>query len=119
MSAIPLHLQRRFEQKWAARFSPPPAAVNAPKNVGPKATPTTPTGRRGARQMPKKSPPGRDRQLPVRGDGNDPTCGYRKVVCQAAVVRRKVPCRRRKRPAASRWYDGGAARTIVRTTRAR
>jgi hypothetical protein len=57
MSAIPLHLQRRFEQKWAARFGPPPAAINAPKNVGSKATPATPTGRRGARQRPKK--PGR------------------------------------------------------------
>jgi hypothetical protein len=44
MSAIPLHLQRRFEQKWAARFGPPPAAMNAPKNVGSKATPATPTG---------------------------------------------------------------------------
>jgi len=32
MSAIPLHLQRRFEQKWAARFVPPVASV-APKSI--------------------------------------------------------------------------------------
>jgi hypothetical protein len=36
MSAIPLHLQRRFEQRWAARFVPADAA--APKRIGPKAT---------------------------------------------------------------------------------
>jgi hypothetical protein len=32
MSEIPLHLQRRFEQRWAARFVPPVAAV-APKSI--------------------------------------------------------------------------------------
>jgi hypothetical protein len=33
MSGIPLHLQRRFEQRWAARFvSPIPSA--APKSIG-------------------------------------------------------------------------------------
>jgi hypothetical protein len=32
MSAIPLHLQRRCEQRWAARFVPPVAAV-APKSI--------------------------------------------------------------------------------------
>jgi hypothetical protein len=32
MSEIPLHLQRRFEQRWAARFVPPVAAV-APKTI--------------------------------------------------------------------------------------
>jgi hypothetical protein len=32
MSAIPLHLQRRFEQRWAARFVPP-AAPTAPKSI--------------------------------------------------------------------------------------
>jgi hypothetical protein len=37
MSAIPLHLQRRFEQKWAARFVPPVAAV-APKSIASKDT---------------------------------------------------------------------------------
>ena len=33
MSDIPLHLQRRFEQRWAARFVSPvaPAAPAAPK----------------------------------------------------------------------------------------
>jgi hypothetical protein len=31
MSAIPLYLQRKFEQRWAARFAPPaaPAARNS------------------------------------------------------------------------------------------
>ena len=33
MSAIPLRLQRRFEQRWASRFTLP-AASNAPKKVG-------------------------------------------------------------------------------------
>jgi hypothetical protein len=32
MSAIPLHLQRRFEQRWTARFVPPVASV-APKSI--------------------------------------------------------------------------------------
>jgi hypothetical protein len=36
MSAIPLHLQRRFEQRWAARFVSP-AASAAPKSIGLKA----------------------------------------------------------------------------------
>ena len=34
MSAIPLDLQRRFEQRWAARFVRADAA--APKSIGPK-----------------------------------------------------------------------------------
>jgi hypothetical protein len=58
MSAVPHHLQRRFEQKWAARFGPPPAAINAPKNVGSKAAPAPPAGRRGVRQKPKETPAG-------------------------------------------------------------
>jgi hypothetical protein len=32
MSSIPLHLERRFEQRWAARFVPP-AASTAPKSL--------------------------------------------------------------------------------------
>jgi hypothetical protein len=59
MSAIPLHLQRRFEQRCASRFTLPVAA-NAPKNVGTKAAPST-TGRRAPRQRPKKNPPGVNR----------------------------------------------------------
>jgi hypothetical protein len=55
MSAIPLHLQRRFEQRWASRFTLP-AASNAPKNVRAKAAQST-TGRRAPRQRPKKNPP--------------------------------------------------------------
>jgi hypothetical protein len=34
MSAIPLHLQRKFEQRWAARFASPAA----PKSTGLKGT---------------------------------------------------------------------------------
>jgi hypothetical protein len=33
MGAIPVHLERRFEQKWASRFRPQTGAV-ASKNVG-------------------------------------------------------------------------------------
>ena len=29
MSAIPLHIQRRFEQRWAARFVPPVALISS------------------------------------------------------------------------------------------
>jgi len=36
MAAIPLHLQRKFEQRWAARFSSP-AASAVPKSKGLKA----------------------------------------------------------------------------------
>jgi hypothetical protein len=32
MNDIPLHLQRRFEQRWAARFVPP-ATSTAPKRL--------------------------------------------------------------------------------------
>jgi hypothetical protein len=35
MSRIPLHLQRKFEQRWAARF---PAASAALKSIGVKGT---------------------------------------------------------------------------------
>jgi hypothetical protein len=34
MSGIPLHLQRRFEQRWAARFVPPVATGASPKSIG-------------------------------------------------------------------------------------
>jgi hypothetical protein len=37
MSAIPIHVQRRFEQRWASRFALPVAAT-ASKKVGTKAT---------------------------------------------------------------------------------
>jgi hypothetical protein len=36
MSELPVHLQRRFEQRWASRFAVPVAA-SAPKNTGMKA----------------------------------------------------------------------------------
>jgi hypothetical protein len=37
MGAIPLHLQRKFEQRWAARFALPVASA-APKSIGLKGT---------------------------------------------------------------------------------
>ena len=37
MSGIPLHLQRRFEQRWAAKYASPVASV-APKSIGLKDT---------------------------------------------------------------------------------
>ncbi|SHH20316.1 hypothetical protein [Bradyrhizobium erythrophlei] len=54
MSIIPLDLQRRFEQRWAARFGSVviPAAT---KNVGLKGPPAN-MGR--ALQKPKKNQPG-------------------------------------------------------------
>jgi hypothetical protein len=53
MSDIPVHLQRRFEQRWAARFGPP-APSTAPKNLDLK---------RAVHKLPrlqkqKKNPPG-------------------------------------------------------------
>ena len=35
MSAFPVHIQRRFEQRWAARFLPPLASA-APKSADSK-----------------------------------------------------------------------------------
>jgi len=43
MSAIPLHIQRRFEQRWAARLVPPVALIPL-KSLVPK--PAAPTSRR-------------------------------------------------------------------------
>jgi hypothetical protein len=37
MSDLPVHVQRRFEQRWAARFVPPVAPA-APKNIDLKGT---------------------------------------------------------------------------------
>jgi hypothetical protein len=37
MSAIPLHIQRKFEQRWAARFASPVASA-APKSTDLKGT---------------------------------------------------------------------------------
>jgi hypothetical protein len=57
MSAIPLDLQRKFEQRWAARFVSPVASA-VPKSIGMKVTANTgprpakakekPAGERGA-----------------------------------------------------------------------
>ncbi|MGD0848480.1 hypothetical protein [Bradyrhizobium sp.] len=51
MSAIPIHLQRRFEQRWASRFGPPVA----PKKVETKATPSKSTGRPAVQQTKEKT----------------------------------------------------------------
>jgi len=40
MSIIPLHLQKRFEQRWAARFGSL-AIATTPKKVGLKGSPST------------------------------------------------------------------------------
>jgi hypothetical protein len=51
MGIIPLHVQRRFEQRWAARFGS--LVVPAvPKKVGLKGSPAS---MRCARQEPKKN----------------------------------------------------------------
>jgi hypothetical protein len=39
MSIIPLHLQRRCEQRWAARFGSPAIPPVPKKNVGLKVSP--------------------------------------------------------------------------------
>jgi hypothetical protein len=42
MCDIPLDLQRKFEQRWAARFSRPADAVEKPTELSPrKESPTT------------------------------------------------------------------------------
>jgi hypothetical protein len=51
MSIIPLHLQRRFEQRWAARFGSPGISA-VPKKVGLKGAPVNMCC---ARQEPKKN----------------------------------------------------------------
>jgi hypothetical protein len=54
MSTIPLHIQRRFEQRWVAQFRP--LAIPAvPKNVGLKASPVN---KRPVPKGQKKNPPG-------------------------------------------------------------
>jgi len=56
MSAIPLHLQRRFEQRWAARFAPPVTSA-APKSIDLKAVNTLPRPAK-----PEEKPAGLDHQ---------------------------------------------------------
>ena len=51
MSAIPLHIQRRFEQRWAARFVPPVALISSKSLDLKLAAPTRRT------RKPKKNPP--------------------------------------------------------------
>jgi hypothetical protein len=33
MSAIPIHIQRRFERRWASRFAPPAVAQSRPRGT--------------------------------------------------------------------------------------
>ena len=54
MSEIPIHLQRRFEQRWASRFTLAVAA-NMPKNVETKVTPSASKDRRRAAKNQRKS----------------------------------------------------------------
>jgi hypothetical protein len=56
MSAIPLHLQRRFEQKWASRFAVL-AASSMSKLATPEAAPSTPKGRAPLRQQRQNKKP--------------------------------------------------------------
>ena len=51
MGAIPLHTERRIEQRWAARITPP-AVLISPKSVSVKRA--VPTSRRTRKQ--KKNP---------------------------------------------------------------
>jgi hypothetical protein len=59
MSAIPLHLQRRFEQRWAARFASPVTSA-APKSIDLKVTVNTLPRPAKAKEKPAGSnqPPG-------------------------------------------------------------
>jgi hypothetical protein len=64
MSIIPLHLQRRFEQRWAARFGSL-VIPSVPKNVGLKGSPVNVAPRAAkAKEKPADSTP-RVRSLPL------------------------------------------------------
>ena len=41
MSAIPLHIQRRFEQRWAARLIPPVKTISPESVLLKRAAPTS------------------------------------------------------------------------------
>ena len=53
MSAVPLHIKRRFEQRWASRFRPP-APSSSPQNLPAKSPatmePQVGAGRKGAKK---------------------------------------------------------------------
>jgi hypothetical protein len=53
MGNIPLHLQRRFEQRWAARFG----SLVIPAVPKKAAVKDSPVNMRCAQQKPKKTPP--------------------------------------------------------------
>ena len=65
MSIIPLHIQRRFEQRWADRFGS--LVPDVPKNVGLKGSPVN-TARRAAKA--KEKPAGLRRR--ATGLATDP-----------------------------------------------
>jgi hypothetical protein len=54
MSIIPLHVQRRFEQRWAARFG----SLGNPGPTKERRIKGSPGKARRARQKPKKNAPG-------------------------------------------------------------
>jgi hypothetical protein len=51
MSAIPLHIQRKLDRRWAARFAPPVASA-APKITDLKATVSNPPRPAKSREKP-------------------------------------------------------------------
>jgi hypothetical protein len=53
MSTIPLHLERKFERRWAARFVSPVASA-APKSTDVKATVSNPPRPAKAKEKPAK-----------------------------------------------------------------
>jgi hypothetical protein len=54
MGAIPLHLQRKFEQRWAARFASPVTSA-APKSTGLKGAVNNLPRRAKAKEKPAES----------------------------------------------------------------
>ena len=72
MTIIPLHLQRRFEQRWAARFGPlkrttPPSGVSSLGGVAYfKLGPQIPSKDLSAQTVPRFTGPGTIFLLPVR-----------------------------------------------------
>jgi hypothetical protein len=65
MRAVPLHIQRRLEQRWASRFTAP-AASNASKDVGTKPTCQNQLVARGAAKT-KEKPAGLSPNSALRG----------------------------------------------------
>ena len=58
MTAVPLHIKRQFEQRWASRFTPP-ASLSSPQNIETKSPTIIDVG--AVRQNATKDQPGRRR----------------------------------------------------------